>query len=1366
MLTSLLACLVVVPSFASQKLDVDGDNQADILWRNNSTGVNWLWTMNSGGIKVSKSVNTISLDWKIAGRGDFNGDGKSDVLWRNSVTGRNWIYLMDGHTIQTSKELNYIADLNWQIKEVVDLNGDGKDDILWRHASSGRTWIYLMNGTSITSSKGSQTVADLDWKIVTSGDFNGDGRGDIMWRHFSKGTNYIWLMNGTSIQSQYSLNTIPLNWDVAGAGDLNGDNVDDIIWRNNTDGRNWSYLMANGAISTSKQINTVGDQNWKIRVVGDINGDGRSDIFWRHQQTGQTYYYLMNGTSISSQGFSTTIASLDWEVISASKIARVVVAEDDCENNSSTQCVMTLNNSTSGAIEKSGDGDVFKLEVTEPGTLTVFSSGSVDVNGGLFEKGNSSALIQDDNSGDGNNFSLSWEVIPTTYYIRVMGNIGSYTITNQFEPAAATDPYAYYDENISAQIVQNKCIVCHTSNGVAAASRLHFVNSSTPNYSQINAQAIENFLATSGVGSDYLLSKTQGSLAHGGGQQLVFGSEDYNNLAEFLGLLTGQGTGEAGTDFWEGVTLTNNKETLRKATLLFAGRLPTKAELSSVEDNQEASLRATISNIMEDEGFHQFLTESANDRLLTHKYIDRGADFLDLNNGHIIEGSIRQYEANVDGTADDFWRFTFDPAQRAFARAATELIAYVVRNDRPYTEILTADYTMVNPKLSELYRSNAEFVDANNNDEFVPAKLKGYMLFDEQYQSEFIQDFGLNVQQEGTIVEWPHTGILNDPAFLQRYPSTATNRNRARSRWVQYFFLDFDIEKSAARTNDPDALADRNNPTMNNPHCTVCHIPMDPVAGAFQDYGDAGFYKDSWGGQDSLADTYKYPEDGNTPYQEGDTWYRGMRLPGFYGTDAPSGQDTLRWLAEQIIADERFATATVKFWWLGVFGQLPAEAPEDAQDFDFDSRLEVFNQQSAYIDQVASSLRGHWDLKQTLLDLVMSPWFRANGMTEEALDRHASNYLGSGRLLSPESLDRKMYALTNLKWGENYDEWQQRFRTDLTSSYKLVYGGIDSDGIIKRPEELNSIMSQVALTHAAEMSCKVVLSDFVLPNGERKLFNGFDKTQTPNYVTGGEVTLSGVYWENMTSQQVILSLPQGINNLVFKNSYDDYQDGNNVHIDINLGFQSVVVKDENGTVVAQFSAQEMYDLNQQSTHGNIENWQFDGEGAYLTYSKTSFKLPVNVSNAGNFTIEINGYTDIWSDGGDDYTAGLVTSLGGQLLLLDVESQDVLLADSPVNDLYREKMSELLFSFWGVEADKHSVEVNELLRLFEESRQAKFARSDWSHIQESNSVCDFDYSAHNTQNEDGWVVGNDPAYVMSAWRTIVAYLMTDYQFLHE
>ena len=44
---------------------------------------------------------------------------------------------------------------------------------------------------------------------------------------------------------------------------------------------------------------------------------------------------------------------------------------------------------------------------------------------------------------------------------------------------------------------------------------------------------------------------------------------------------------------------------------------------------------------------------------------------------------------------------------------------------------------------------------------------------------------------------------------------------------------------------------------MKNPACTVCHSVLDPVAGAFQNYDEEGYFRSSWEGLDSLDGHYK-----------------------------------------------------------------------------------------------------------------------------------------------------------------------------------------------------------------------------------------------------------------------------------------------------------------------------------------------------------------------------------------------------------------------------------------------------------------------------------------------------------------------------
>src|SRR5438309_9810337 len=88
------------------------------------------------------------LNWMVRVVADFDGDGKADILWRNASTGENYIYPMNGTTILgTEGYLRTVADLNWQIAGVGDFDGAGNADILARNRSTGKNYIYLMNGT-------------------------------------------------------------------------------------------------------------------------------------------------------------------------------------------------------------------------------------------------------------------------------------------------------------------------------------------------------------------------------------------------------------------------------------------------------------------------------------------------------------------------------------------------------------------------------------------------------------------------------------------------------------------------------------------------------------------------------------------------------------------------------------------------------------------------------------------------------------------------------------------------------------------------------------------------------------------------------------------------------------------------------------------------------------------------------------------------------------------------------------------------------------------------------------------------------------------------------------------------------------------
>ena len=588
----------------------------------------------------------------------------------------------------------------------------------------------------------------------------------------------------------------------------------------------------------------------------------------------------------------------------------------------------------------------------------------------------------------------------------------------------------FFQREISLAFLEGDCATCHNPQGLAKASKLILASPSETGYLQANFDTLKDIASYEKDGTSVLLLKPSAGIEHGGGKRFATDDPRYKALQALVKRFDtpvacdGAPAPEAG--LLGKVKLIDLPATLRKVKLQLLGQLPDPEELEEVAVGGEAGLEARLALYLEDEGFYENLRRWYNDAFLTDKYFydNSATDLLDAEdypNRHFYN---HLPEDTQEGVLARQW------GNRSVAREPLDLIVYVVRNNRPFTEILTADYMALNPFSAQVYGVDLDFDDPLDPTEF----------------------------REGRIPGIPHAGVLTSPMFLNRFPTTDTNRNRHRSRMAYKFFLATDILEKADRPVDPSLIRDHN-PTMNNIQCTVCHATVDPLAGAFQNWTAQG--------------KYRPPEMG---------WYADMRPPGFGETNIPPDDwsHSLQWAAKQLAKDPRFALSSVQSVYAGLVGRAPVRNPTDQTDPRFDARLAFYNLEQAFLHEVTDAfVESGYNLKVIVPRIILSPFYRADNA--EGLDEAetaALEPLGTMRLLTPEELDQRIRATLGRPWQYRLRESNQLLSR---SQFRFFYGGIDSDTITTRITEPNGMMANIQLRLANEMSCLTVAQDFRRP---------------------------------------------------------------------------------------------------------------------------------------------------------------------------------------------------------------------------------------------------------------------------------------------
>ena len=465
----------------------------------------------------------------------------------------------------------------------------------------------------------------------------------------------------------------------------------------------------------------------------------------------------------------------------------------------------------------------------------------------------------------------------------------------------------------------------------------------------------------------------------------------------------------------------------------------------------------------------------------------------------------------------------------------------------------------------------------------------------------------------------------------------------------------------------------------------------------------------------------------------------------------------------------------MKFWWPAIMGSENAEFPEEAADADFEGRLLAANAQDSELLRLADGFRRGfqgspytYNLKDLLVEMVLSKWFRADAvMDTDPVRRVALQNAGARRLLTPEELARKTDAITGVQWGRRISRGPRegRWPNALTSDYRLLYGGIDSDGITDRARDITAVMAGVAKRHAAEVSCPIVMRElYLLPDAERRLLAGIDPYVTPDSELSGVFEIEAERWETF-SLSGALTAGSKIVRLTFQNGYYDEVNRRGRHIRLDR----LEVRTTAGRIIVSRELEELdpaRDCNYPVGHH------------FALHCTGSVDVPIDIPAAANYEIEAVARADL---AGDEFPR------------LSVMVESAAEGSGSRTNPIRSKLVELHDKLHGVQVTPDSPGVEAAYRLFVDvmtrGREAQDNRLKFSQcnrygrdhfyfegilddavIEKENERRHRYYGFHWGRIEDFLYSierypFSDPHSTAQAWVVVLAAMMMDYRYLY-
>jgi hypothetical protein len=564
----------------------------------------------------------------------------------------------------------------------------------------------------------------------------------------------------------------------------------------------------------------------------------------------------------------------------------------------------------------------------------------------------------------------------------------------------------FFTGQVMGRVLQPICANCHVPGGAAEAANFR-VTAGDPLATQ---QSMDQHIDRDNPSQSRILLKPMGAMPHGGGQQILDGSEEHGILLDWVTRVAEGRQCDAGPE--TPLVPLAPAELLVRASMDVRGRRPSMEELDAVEADAGAY-------------------EGIIDRYLqSPEFLERVKDLYD-------DALLVRREDFSDESRDETW---------AIFGEALELIAWIVANDRPFTEIGTADHTVAN----QLFQRDPRRMP------FPMTPVAG------------------DAWQPATYTDGrPHAGLLSTSAFYEVWDTNDTNKNRRRAnRWSIVFhcynFLDTPVDVTRDVDNsDDDAVL---NAVTSRSDCKACHDTLDPLASFL-----------------FPIDRLERLEDADPDvFFSGDPerWRRANRRPpavyGVPGTD-------IRDMGRLLTSHPKFAECQTK----RAFELLFLRAPKTTTELN--TAAEIATRWGSEDGWSFRALVKRWMLSEAYRSVPAdadADWVRRVSPERlELLVRDLTGFVWTRAAdddqddANPESDPPRTEPVPLLSTEED--------------GFRIILGGINGETVSSRTTNLNASVVNVHRKVAALAADWVARTDLALPDGQRTLLTGVTGAEDP-----------------------------------------------------------------------------------------------------------------------------------------------------------------------------------------------------------------------------------------------------------------------------